>query len=140
MSPRMPQVPSRQSRYAVAIMAKASESGRVKTRLVPPLTHDQAAELNTCFLADVSANIMEAARDRPIDGYIAYASAGSAGFFAANLPAGMRLLAPREHGLARSLRHAMADLLGAGYAGVCLVNSDSPTLPTRILIEAVDRL
>ncbi len=121
-------------------MAKASESGRVKTRLVPPLTSDEASELNTCFLADVSANIMEAARERPIDAYIAYAAAGSEAFFTRNLPAGMMLLAPREAGLGRGLRHAMADLLEAGYAGVCLVNSDSPTLPTGILIKAVDIL
>src|SRR5438445_13888489 len=32
---------------AVAIMAKASIAGTVKTRLVPPLIHEEAAELNT---------------------------------------------------------------------------------------------
>ena len=42
---------------AVAIMAKASIAGTVKTRLVPPLTHQEAAELNTCCLADIAANI-----------------------------------------------------------------------------------
>jgi rSAM/selenodomain-associated transferase 1 len=128
-------------------MAKASESGRVKTRLVPPLTSNEASKLNTCFLADVSANILEVAQQRPIDGYIAYASTGSEAFFTRNLPAGMMLLPPREAGLGRSLRHAMADLLAAGYAGVCLVNSDSPTLPAgilkkvaAILLESKDRI
>jgi uncharacterized protein len=137
----------RQSRCAFAIMAKASESGRVKTRLVPPLTSNEASKLNTYFLADVSANILEAAQQQPIDAYIAYASTGSEGFFTRNLPAGMMLLAPREAGLGPSLRHAMADLLAAGYAGVCLVNSDSPTLPTGILekvagilLESKDRV
>ena len=37
-----------EQRCAVAIMAKASIAGTVKTRLVPPLTHQEAAELNTC--------------------------------------------------------------------------------------------
>ena len=34
----------------IAIMAKASAPGRTKTRLVPPLTFDEAAALNTAFL------------------------------------------------------------------------------------------
>src|SRR5882724_2323496 len=51
---------------AVAIMAKASVAGAVKTRLVPPLTPEEAAELNTCCLADVAANIAAAARQAPI--------------------------------------------------------------------------
>jgi hypothetical protein len=34
----------------IAIMAKASAPGRTKTRLVPPLTLEQAAALNTVFL------------------------------------------------------------------------------------------
>jgi len=46
---------------AVAIMAKASVAGTVKTRLVPPLTHAEAAKLNTSCLADIAANILAAA-------------------------------------------------------------------------------
>ena len=44
---------------AVAIMAKASIAGTVKTRLVPPLTHQEAAELNTSCLSDVAENVVE---------------------------------------------------------------------------------
>ncbi|MBA2723806.1 MAG: TIGR04282 family arsenosugar biosynthesis glycosyltransferase [Methylibium sp.] len=122
-------------RCAFAIMAKASEPGRVKTRLVPPLSMEHAATLNTCFLADVSQNILTAADSVPIDGYVAYATTGSEAFFRANLAPAMRLLPPREMGLGQSLHHASADLLAAGYGAVCLVNSDSPTLPTEILVE-----
>ena len=46
---------------AVAIMAKESVAGKVKTRLVPPLTREEAAELNTRCLADVAGNIATAA-------------------------------------------------------------------------------
>ena len=42
----------------IAFMAKASVPGRAKTRLVPPLTYDQAADLNTAFLQDVADNLM----------------------------------------------------------------------------------
>src|SRR6266446_4734468 len=34
----------------IAVMAKASIAGRTKTRLVPPLTFEEAARCNTAFL------------------------------------------------------------------------------------------
>ena len=50
----------------IAFMAKASAPGRAKTRLVPPLTFDEAAVLNTAFLQDVADNVLLAApRCRP---------------------------------------------------------------------------
>ena len=45
---------------AIAIMAKASAPGRTKTRLVPPLTFEQAAALNTTFLQDMAGNLLSA--------------------------------------------------------------------------------
>src|SRR5262245_16044895 len=55
----------REGQCAIAIMAKASLVGTVKTRLVPPLTYEEAAELNTCCLVDTAANIVSAARRVP---------------------------------------------------------------------------
>src|SRR5262245_31005174 len=110
---------------AVAIMAKASPAGSVKTRLVPPLTVEEAAELNTCCLADVSANIAAASARVPIQGFAAYHPLGSERFFEELLPDSFRLLPPREPTLGRSLFHAARDLLAAGYGSVCLVNADS---------------
>src|SRR5262245_32210861 len=121
-------------------MAKASIAGTVKTRLVPPLTYEEAAELNTCCLADVAANILAAARHVPIQGFAAYHPLGSEPFFDGLLPDGFRLLPPKEPTIGRSLLHAGQDLFAAGYNSVCLVNADSPTLPTEILIETVRRL
>jgi uncharacterized protein len=122
---------------AVAIMAKASVAGTVKTRLVPPLTYEEAAELNTCCLSDVAANIAAAAAWAPIQGFAAYYPLGSERFFADLLPEGFRLLPPKEANIGRSLLHAARDLLATGYHSVCLVNADSPTLPTEVLVEAV---
>src|SRR5262249_17765228 len=125
---------------AVAIMAKASVAGAVKTRLVPPLTHQEAAELNTCCLADIAANIRAAAAQVPIHGFAAYHPLGSEAFFKDLLPGSFQLLPPKEATLGRSLFHAARALFGPGYASVCLVNGDSPTLPTEQLVEAVRRL
>ena len=127
-------------RCAVAIMAKASVAGTVKTRLVPPLTYEEAAELNTCCLRDVAANIVAAAGQAPIRGFAAYHPLGSEPFFDDVLPVGFKLLPPREPTIGRSLFHAARDLFDAGYRSVCLVNADSPTLPTEFLVETVRRL
>ena len=121
-------------------MAKASVAGTVKTRLVPTLTHEEAAELNTCCLRDVAANIVAAARQAPIQGFAAYHPLGSEPFFDDLLPVGFKLLPPREPTIGRSLFHAARDLFYAGYDSVCLVNADSPTLPTEFLVETVFRL
>src|SRR5712691_11737077 len=125
---------------AVAIMTKASVAGTVNTRLVPPLTCEEAAELNTCCLADVAANVAAAAARAPIQGFAAYHPLGSERFFDDLLPSGFKLLPPKEPTIGRSLFHAAQDLFAVGYRSVCLVNADSPTLPTEVLVEAVRRL
>src|SRR5260221_7196141 len=56
----------------IAVMAKASIPGRTKTRLVPPLTFEEAAAFNTAFLQDVAANILTAANRMNISGYMAF--------------------------------------------------------------------
>ena len=64
------------SSCGIAVMAKASAAGRTKTRLVPPLTFDEAAEFNTAFLKDVAHNIARAAELQSIDGYMAFGPPG----------------------------------------------------------------
>ena len=131
---------ARVGRCAVAAMAKAPRQGEVKTRLVPPLSSAEAAALGAAFIEDIAAHILAAAQAAPIEGYIAYSPPGSAAAFAALVPASIGLLPPRRIGLGASLADAAADLLAMGYGMVCLVNADSPTLPTALLVEAAQRL
>jgi hypothetical protein len=56
----------------MAIMAKAPRIGAAKTRLVPPLSPEEAAGLSACFIRDAAENIAEAAKLAAIEGYIAY--------------------------------------------------------------------
>ncbi len=129
---------------AVAVMAKAPEAGRSKTRLVPPLDRAEAAALSAAFLRDMTENIVLAARDVPLACFVAYAPAGAESSFDGVLADGTSLLLadgsppmpPGVQGFGRSLLHAVQSLLAAGYAGVCLLNSDSPTLPTSFLCDA----
>jgi uncharacterized protein len=135
-----PGSPDRADACAFAVMAKAPRSGEVKTRLVPPLCADEAAVLSGCFLKDITANFKAAARLLPAEGYVAYSPPGAAAVFRDLVPSGIRLLPPRRVGLGYSLLHAAEDLIAAGYGGACLVNADSPTLPTSVLVDAVEAL
>jgi len=125
---------------ALAVMAKAPRSGEVKTRLVPPLRAEEAAILSTCFLKDIVANFMAASNTVPVEGYIAYSPPGSEALLRDLVGPEILLLPPRRIGLGNSLLDAAEDLLASGYGGACLVNADSPTLPTSILVEAVEAL
>ena len=128
---------------AIAIMAKVPRSGRVKTRLVPPLTHDQASALSGCFLRDVSSAVAAAAAEpHPprIQGVAAYLPKGEEQGFDGLIPRDFLLLPQRGSDLGERLFHATLDLLALGYHSVCLVNSDSPTLPPALLREAASAL
>jgi hypothetical protein len=65
----------------IAVMAKASVPGRTKTRLVPPLTFEEAACCNTAFLRDVAENVLTASAQASIAGYVAYGPAHTRPFF-----------------------------------------------------------
>jgi uncharacterized protein len=121
---------------AFTVMAKAPRSGAVKTRLVPPLSGDEAAILSACFLKDITENFALAGEQVPARGYVAYSPPGTEAIFRDLLPASVGMLPPRRIGLGVSLFDAAADLLGAGYGAACLVNADSPTLPTSTLRDA----
>ena len=121
---------------AIAVMAKASIPGRTKTRLTPLLTPEQAADLNTAFLRDAADNLLAAASLADIRPWMAYAPAGTRDFFARTLPDRVGLLETVAPDFGACLFHAAASLLEAGHGSVCLLNSDSPTLPIGYLVSA----
>jgi uncharacterized protein len=123
----------------IAVMAKASMPGRTKTRLVPPLTYEEAAAFNTAFLKDVSANIIAAARETEIAGYMAFGPPGSEPFFRDNLPPSIGLIEAWRPDFGDCLFTAIDRMLCAHGAAVVL-NSDSPTLATSLLVETARML
>lgn len=133
---------------AVAVMAKAPCAGRSKTRLSPPFTADEAQALSAAFIQDITANLALAARDAPLAPYVAFAPAGTEALFAGLLAAGTGLVLadgaipppPGVAGFGVALLHAMQALFADGFGGVCVLNSDSPNLPTALLQDAARRL
>jgi rSAM/selenodomain-associated transferase 1 len=117
--------------------------GAVKSRLVPPLTDDEAAALNRCFIRDICTSIegaaamLSAESEVRIDGLIAYTPIGLEAAFDDLLPLTFQLIAQRGDGLTERLTNVAGDLFGAGYESVSLMNSDSPTIPASILASAI---
>jgi rSAM/selenodomain-associated transferase 1 len=121
-------------------MGKASAPGRTKTRLVPPLSGEEAARLNTAFLQDVIGNLIAAGRVTEVAPYVAYGPAGSEPFFRGCLPQSIDLIECCLPNFGDCLRHALTTMLARGHAAACVLNADSPTLPTRYLIDAARTL
>jgi rSAM/selenodomain-associated transferase 1 len=135
-------------RCAIAVMAKAPQPGRVKTRLTPMLSPVAAMRMSCAFLRDITHNLAAAAQDSPIDPYIAYAPAGGAPLFDDLVAPGTRLILADGsgemptgvEGFGRCLLHATRALFMLGYSAVCVLNADSPTLPTAYLRDAAQAL
>ena len=136
------------SQCAIAVMAKAPRPGHVKTRLQSVLEPAEAARLGAAFLRDITENLREAARVAPIAPFVAYAPLGQEARFDGLLAPGTALVladgaagdAPGVEGFGRVLLHATRSLLAMGYGAACVLNADSPTLPTALLVRAAERL
>jgi len=127
----------RASRCAMAIMAKAPRAGKVKTRLAPPLTLEQSAALNICFLKDTAEGLAELAG---ADGMVCYTPVGDEAAFDGLLPEEFALIAQRGEKFGERLLAAAEDILACGYGSVCLIDSDSPTVPKAAFEQAVTEL
>src|SRR2546423_1603678 len=96
------------------------------------------------FFGNWPANLALAAETAAIDPFVAFAPAGSEAAFDGAIEPGTEFVLadgnmaapPGILGLGICLFQAACGLLGRGYGAVALLNSDSPTLPTRSLIEA----
>jgi len=125
---------------ALAVMTKAPQAGRVKTRLVPPLTPEEAAELNKCFLRDTAAAISNVAGAGIACGIAVYTPVGAESAYIDILPTDFSLLAQRGDKFGDRLYLALEDLFKCGFESVCLIDSDSPTVPAKNFEQAAELL
>lgn len=125
---------------ALVLMAKAPRVGSVKTRLTPALSAEQACALSRCFIQDMAQNIAGLSREPQLVGVVAFSPPGKESAFDGLLPAGFLLLPQRGRDLGERLRNAAEDLFAVGFGAVCLINSDSPTLPQSLYVETAEAL
>ena len=120
-------------RTTLLVFAKEPLPGRVKTRLVPPLTPDEAARLSDAFLGD----LLERARVlHEAEVVVALPSDSSRNRMAARFPTASRWVDQGEGNLGQRLSRTVDGEFRGGAAGVLVLGSDHPNIPLP-LIEAV---
>jgi uncharacterized protein len=122
------------ARRAVAIMAKAPQPGQVKTRLCPPLSHRQAAELYRCFLLDKIAQVNALQWADPA---VSYTPSDAKSWFEDLTPSHFMLIPQHGDDLGARLLFTFDQLFRQGYTQVIVIDSDTPTLPTAYLEQAL---
>jgi uncharacterized protein len=126
--------PAATDRCALGVMMKTPRNGFSKTRLSPPLTSEEAASISGCFLKDISAAIEALSHEDPfVAGVAIYTPVGTEGTLGELLPPGFKMIAQREGDFGTRLSGATEDLFSVGFCAVCLIGSDSPTLPFHCL-------
>jgi uncharacterized protein len=113
---------------ALAVIAKAPVPGRVKTRLCPPCTPQQAAALAEAALRDTLAAMATTPAERRV-----VVLDGRPGRW---LPAGFEVLAQRGSGLDERLACAFADIGGPAV----IVGMDTPQVTAKLLARALREL
>lgn len=123
---------------AVVVMGKRPHPGRVKTRLVPPLSFDQAAQLYAAFLRDVFALVERAVGAEARRVFVCALGAGESLEEARALaPPGWGVLAQVGDDLGARIAHARA---AGGAADVVVIGSDAPAMEPQRIRAAFDRL
>jgi uncharacterized protein len=118
---------------ALVFMAKWPEAGAAKTRLSPPLTLSEAAELAQCFLLDTLAQASTIEADR----FIAFSPLSACEKFRKLVGPDVGLIAAQGTDLGDALYQAQSAALALGYSQVALVGSDLPHLPRSRYQEAL---
>lgn len=113
---------------SIVVLAKSPVPGRVKTRLCPPCTYREAADVAAAALADTLETVSETpARARVL------ALDGAPGPW---VPDGFVIVAQLGHGLDERLANAFAAVTGAAV----LIGMDTPQVSRDRLVEAMETL
>ena len=92
------------------------------------------------FSGDTARNIAGVAAEGGAAGLVCYTPVGDEAAFDGILPKEFALIAQRGDAFGERLLAAAEDILACGFGAVCLIDSDSPTLPATALRAAVEAL
>jgi rSAM/selenodomain-associated transferase 1 len=119
-------------RRALIVIGKAPVAGSTKTRLVPPLSAEEAAALYGGFLLDgvhlgLSLHWERVSVVHP---------RGDGDVLRGLLPSQVHLVEQAGSGIGQALRYAFECHFGEGFDRVVLIGSDNPTLSRRPVEDA----
>ena len=119
----------------VLIFAKYPEPGAVKTRMVPPLTFEQAATLHRLSLQTVCEIVLDTAQ---LEATLVVTPDDSVASFGSVVERSDVAIWPQGEGnLGKRLDRAAGRVFREGGRAVLLLGADSPTLPVSYLQEAI---
>jgi rSAM/selenodomain-associated transferase 1 len=124
----------------IVVFAKAPEVGRVKTRLVPPFSFEQAADFYAAMLADVLAATAGFSRELGLTPVVAVHPWERRSAVLRIAPSQFRVVPQRGVDLAARMTWAVREAAAAGAQRILLRGSDSPTLEREVVREALDGL
>lgn len=122
---------------ALAVMTKAPIPGSVKTRMVPPLTHEQAAELCRALLFDQLEHLSALA---DVDLFVAFTPAEAVTLIESLVPPGFQYFPQRGADLGARMNAVFYELRRRGHRNLVVMGSDLPALPLNILNDAFQAL
>jgi rSAM/selenodomain-associated transferase 1 len=118
------------------VVAKRPAAGGTKTRLCPPLSPEQAAELYECFLRDTLDLIRSVPQVQPA---IAYLPIEAEPYFLALAP-DFETLFQQGDNLGERLDYCLSSYLQRGYRRAVIMSSDVPNIPGSFLNQAFQGL
>jgi len=120
----------------LVVFAKAPRPGAVKTRLCPPLSPEQAADLYGCLLDDAVAESLRAVAGGDLELVLAVDPPGAPRELARRGGRGVRAIAQQGPDLGARMIHVARQAAAAGAACAILRGSDSPLLTAALVREA----
>jgi rSAM/selenodomain-associated transferase 1 len=120
------------------MVAKEPVPGSCKTRLCPPLSAGDATDLYHGFVTDLVGKLRDLSAQNLTTG-IAYTPDAAVTYFEREAP-GLLLLPQEGPSLGERLCGIAKEFLKQACDSVVIMSSDSPTIPTHLLLSAFDRL
>ncbi|HEY1295857.1 MAG TPA: TIGR04282 family arsenosugar biosynthesis glycosyltransferase [Chloroflexota bacterium] len=124
-------------RRALIVVGKAPVAGSTKTRLVPPLSAEDAADLYRGFLLDTLELAASLGWERTS---LVHPRGDGPSLTALLGPARADLVEQRREGLGNALAYAFEHHFVAGSEAAVLIGSDNPTLSREPILEAASAL
>src|SRR5919108_3119811 len=118
---------------ALAVMAKAPLASQVKTRLLPVLTAEDAADLSRSLLIDQLSHLQEI---DATDFYLFFAPKEARSLMAELAPPCFSLLPQQANDLGARMAAVFTKLLQTGHKNIVLIGGGLPPGPLRLFPEA----
>ena len=123
-------------RKRLGVFVKVPEPGRVKTRLTPPLSSEEACRLYTAFITDLFGRL---SRIKKLSGTVFY-HGDDPGKLTSLIPKSYTTIPQHGGNLGERLASAFDELLAGDGEIAVIIGSDSPDLPVQYIKRAFLKL